>query len=178
MRRLGWTFAMLATTVALAACGSKASTSPTGAVGATPVPSSKTPPVAIDPLTGTWRMSFTCDDVTKALDRAGLQKYENSVLRGWDCDGVMHQTLTFEDGAITITGTDGSTSPPSPYHVVNDHTYVQGFLRNTYRVQGNRLIFDDTQIVKALYPYDLKELPGEHALDVGILQSAPFERVG
>jgi hypothetical protein len=176
MRRLGWTFAMLATAVALAACGSKASTSPTGAVGAIPESSSTTPSVAIDPLTGTWRSTFTCDDVAKAVDRAGLQKYH--VLRGWDCDGVMHQTLTFGDGAITITGTDGSTSPPSPYHFVNDHTYVQGFLRNTYRVRGNRLIFDDTQIVPALYPYDLKELPGEHALDVGLLQSAPFERVG
>jgi hypothetical protein len=178
MRRLGWTFAMLATAVALAACGSNASTSPTGTEAVTPMSPLKTPSVAIDPLAGTWRMSFTCDDVTKALDRAGLQKFENSVLRGWDCDGVMHQTLTFGDGAITIAGTDGSTSPPSPYHVVNDHTYVQGFLRNTYRVQGNRLIFVDTQIIKALYPYETNQIPGEHALDVGILQSAPFERVG
>jgi hypothetical protein len=90
----------------------------------------------------------------------------------------MHVDLAFAGGALTITGTDGGTWPPSPYQIVNDHTYVQGFVRNTYRVQSSRLVIVDTEIIQALYPYDPKIIPGENAFDVGLLRSAPFERVG
>jgi hypothetical protein len=44
-------------------------------------------------------------------------------------------------------------------------------------VQGNRLIITSTKIISALYPYDPKIMPGEHAFDVGALMAAPFVRV-
>jgi hypothetical protein len=178
MRRFGWTSAILTLVLALGACASNASTSHTEAGAVTPVSAASTASAVHDPLEGTWRNTFTCDDMAKALDWAGLQKYQAKVLRQFgDCDGVKHTTFVFADGALTITHNNGGTDPPLPYHVVNDHTYVSGFLRNTYRVQGNRLIFVDTQIIKALYPYDPKIMPGEQAFDVTWLESAPFERV-
>jgi hypothetical protein len=179
MSRFGWTSAMLTVVLALAGCASNASTSPTGTAAVTPVSAAPIPSTVPDPLQGTWRSTFTCDDIVKAVDQAGLAKYEAKVLHQLgDCTGVMHVDLAFADGALTVTGTDGGTGQPSPYQIVNDHTYVQGFLRNTYRVQGSRLVIVDTEIIQALYPYDPKIIPRENAFDVGILRSAPFERVG
>jgi hypothetical protein len=177
MRRFRWTFAMLTVVLGLAACASNASTSPPGAGAGPSVSSATTPSLVSDPLEGTWRSTYTCDDIVKALDRAGLQTYEANVVPK-ECDGVMHATLTFGNGTLTITGDNGKANPPIPYQVVNDRTFVGGFVRNTYRIQGNRLIFTDTQIIKALYPYDPKLLPGEQAGNVGFLESVPFELVG
>jgi hypothetical protein len=176
MRNLGWASAMWTSVLALAACGSNAPT-PSTNPGTQGAPSSTTSASA-DPLDGkTWRSSFTCKDMVKALDRARLQKYETQVLSGLDCDGVMHITLAFADGELSITGQDGKTSPAIPYEIVNDRTFLGGFVQDTYRVQGDRLIFTGTKIIPALYPYDTKIMPGEHALNVASLMAAPFLRV-
>lgn len=171
LKYLAWAIGTLAAVLALAACSSNASTSPTLAGSQSP-PSSSTDPAVVDPLDGTtWRNSFTCDDISKALEHAGLQQYEKSVLRPDNlghCDELMHTTLMFSDGVVSSMG--GS----SPYQLVNDHTYVSGFLSNTYHVEGSRLIITATKIIAALYPYDPKEMPGEHAFDVGALMAAPF----
>jgi hypothetical protein len=174
LRYLAWTIGALAAVLALASCSSNTSTSPTLA-GSQSLPSSPTDPAVVDPLDGTtWRNTFTCDDISKALEHAGLQQYEKQVLRPDNlghCDETMHTTLMFSDGVVSSMG--GS----SPYELVNDHTYVSGFLTNTYHVEGNRLIITDTKIIAALYPYDPKIMPGEHAFDVGALMAAPFLRV-
>ena len=174
MRYLAWAIGTLAAVLALAACSSNTSTSPTLAGSQSP-PSSPTDPAVADPLDGTtWRNTFTCDDISKALEHAGLQQYEKHVLRPDNlghCDETMHTTLAFSDGVVSTMG--GSL----PYQLVNDHTYVAGFLNNTYDVEGNRLIITGTKIIPALYPYDPKEMPGEHAFDVGALMAAPFVRV-
>ena len=171
MRLVGWMFAAV---LALAACSSNISTSPTPAGSQSP-PSSPTDPTVADPLDGTtWRNTFTCDDISKALEHAGLQKYEKNVLRPDNlghCDETMHTTLVFSDGVVSSLG--GSL----PYQLVNDHTYVAGFLNNTYHVKGNRLIITATRIIAALYPYDPKIMAAEHAFDVGALMAAPFVRV-
>ncbi len=180
MMRRGCAIGTMTAVLVLASCGSHASPPHTGAGGVTPVSSSTTPSAALDPLTGTWRSTFTCDDVAKALERARLQKYNAQVLRPDNlghCDEVMHITYMFSDGALSISGIIGKTDSPTPYQIVNDHRYVQGFLQNSYRIQGNRLIFTDTKIIAALYPYDPKIMLREHAFDVGALMAAPFLRV-
>lgn len=174
MRHLRWASATLTTVLVLAGCGSNAPTSST--IASSPsASSSSTTSTRADPLDGTiWRSSFTCDEVSKALEGAGLQKYEAHVLRPDNlghCDETMHTTLKFSDGELSSMG--GSV----PYQMINDHTYVAGFLRNTYHMLGNRLIFTDTRIIAELYPYDTKIMPGEHAFDVGVLMAAPFVRV-
>jgi len=174
-RQIGMIFAAA---LLLAGCGSTAPPSQQEPGGGSPAPSSA-PPAVVDRLDGaTWRSTFTCDDMSKKLDSAGLHEFAAQVVRQFgDCDGVMHSTLAFADGSLTTTGSDGKTNPPSPYQMVNDHTYVQGFLQNTFRVRGDSLIFVDTQIIAALYPYDPKIIPREQAFDVAVLETAPFERV-
>jgi hypothetical protein len=177
MKAIGWAIGTFTVVLVLVACSSNTSSispKPSGGQGAA---SSPTNPAIPDPLAGAWQNTFTCDDITKTLDQAGLEKYENHVLRGWDCDGAMHGTLVFSAGDLRVTGDDGETEI-SPYQIVNDHTYVWEFLRNTYRVQGDRLIFSDTKIIAALYPYDPKIMPGEHALLVGSYTAVPFVRIG
>jgi hypothetical protein len=165
---------MFAVVLALAACSPNTSASPMPAGSQTP-PSSLADPAVADPLDGTtWRNTFTCDDISKALRHAGLQEYEKHVLSPDNlghCDETMHTTLKFSNGVFSSMG--GSL----PYQSVNDHTYVAGFLSNTYHLKGNRLIITSTKIIAALYPYDPKIMPGEHAFDVGALMAAPFVRV-
>ncbi len=177
MRPIGWAIGTFTVVLVLAARSSNTSSispKPSGGQGAA---SSRTKAAIPDPLAGTWRNTLTCDDITKTLHKAGLQKYENHVLRGWDCDAAKHITLVFSNGEFSATS-GGETLGPSPYQIVHDHTYVWEFLRNTYRVQGDRLIFSDTKIIAALYPYDAKIMPGEHALLVGSYTAVPFVRIG
>lgn len=179
MKPLRWASATLTAMLVLAACSSNASTTSPTQAGSL-ISSAGTQSAMADPLNGTtWRSTFTCDDVSKALDRAGLQKYNAHVLRPDNlghCDETMHTTLMFSDGELSITGITGETDR-LPYQTVNDHTYVAGFVRDSYRVQRNRLIIFDTKIIAALYPYDQKELPGEQAFDVGWFMAVPFVRV-
>jgi hypothetical protein len=174
LRHPAWTIGTLAAVLALVACSSNTSTTPTPA-GSQSLPSSPADPAVVDPLDGTtWRNTFTCDDISKALKHAGLQQYENHVLRPDNlghCDETMHTTLIFSDGVVSSLG--GSL----PYQSVNDHTYVAGFLSNTYHVKGNHLVITATKIIAALYPYDPKIMPAEHAFDVGAFMAAPFVRV-
>ena len=166
---------ILAGVLALASCSSKPVSPTEAANGSPPASSSSTTSIGADPLDGkTWRSTFTCDDMVNALDRDGLQKYDAHVLSGLDCDGVMHITLAFGDGELNITGQDGKTNPPIPYEIVNDRTFLGGFVQDRYRVQGDRLIFTDTRIIPALYPYPLKIMPEEHALNVASLMAVPF----
>jgi hypothetical protein len=178
LRPIGRAIGTFTVVLVLAACSSNPSPlspKPSGGQGSASSPAT---PGVTDPLDGTtWRNTFTCEDVAKTLERAGLQKYERNVLRGWDCDAAMHITLVFSNGEFSATS-GGETLGPSPYQIVNDHTYVWEFLRNTYRVQGDRLIFSDTKIIAALYPYDPKIMPGEHALLVGLYTAVPFVRIG
>jgi hypothetical protein len=170
--------AILAVSV-VASCTSAPLTSSPAAEG-TQVPSPSQTMVAIaDPLDGrTWRNTFTCDDMAKALDRAGLHEYERQVLPQFGrCDSVKHTTFAFANGQLAITTDDGTTHPQAHYYVVDDHTYVSGFLRNTYRVQGDRLVIVDTQIIRHLYPYNPKIIPRETAFNVAWLESAPFVAV-
>jgi len=173
MRHLGWA-ATLMTLLVLAGCSSDASTSPTQAESQASS-SSPTKPAIADPLDGTtWRSSFTCDDMLRALDRAGLQKYEEHVLSEEDCNRVRHTTLAFSHGRETINGKAGDLT--IPYELVNNHTFIGGFQRVTFQIQGNRMIIH-LHIIRSLYPYKSKQIPGEHATDVGLFESAPYERV-
>jgi hypothetical protein len=177
MRPIGWAIGTFTVVLVLAACGSNASTSQTP-VGSQSSPSPSTEPAIVDPLDGTtWRNTFTWDDVSKALEQAGLQKYEKQVLRPdnlGQCDEEMHTTLEFSGGEETVSGEAGGS--PQPYELVNDHTMVVGFQRVTFQIQGNQLILD-LQIIKALYPYSPKELLGEQAFDLGFT-AVPFVQVG
>ena len=177
MKRLGWTCVISMTVVVLAACNSPASSSSTPAASGDPTSSPAAP--VVDAFNGTtWRNTFTCRDVTKTLEAAGLLKYRSHVLPIGDCEGPMHITFAFANGALTTTGQDGKANPPDPYQVINDHTFVSGFRRVTYRMQGKRLIFTDVRIISALYPYDPKIMPREHALLFSVWTTVPFERVG
>jgi hypothetical protein len=175
MRHLGTSVALTAVFL-LAACGSNAPTPSTnpGTQGAPP----STTTADADPLDGTtWRNSYTCDDVSKALERAGLQRYEKHVLRPDNlghCDETMHTTLAFAHGRLTGNGETGDLV--QPYELVNDHTYINGFQRVTFRIRGNRMILH-MHIIQSLYPYSPKELAPEHAFDVGAFMARPFVRV-
>jgi hypothetical protein len=177
MRQLGWASATLTAVLVLAGCSSDASTSPTQA-GSHISPSSPTVSAIADPLDGTtWRNSYTCDDVSKALERAGLQRYEKHVLRPDNlghCDETMHTTLAFAHGRLTGNGETGDLV--QPYELVNDHTYINGFQRVTFRIRGDRMILH-MHIIQSLYPYSPKELAPEHAFDVGAFMARPFVRV-
>ena len=173
------TVSAILTVLVLASCSSDPLTS-SPAAEATQVSSPSQTTVAIaDPLDGrTWRNTFTCDDMAKALDRAGLHDYEKQVLPQFGrCDGVKHTTFAFANGQLTITTNEGTIQPEAHYYVVDDHTYVSGFLSNTYRVQGDRLVIVDTRIIRHLYPYNPKIIPRETAFDVAWLESAPFVAV-
>ena len=177
MKRLGSTSAILLAGLLTAACGSTAPSTPSAAGSAVPA-SQSAPPFAADPLDGTtWRNTFTCEDVAKTLERALLQKFEKQVLGEiGDCEGPMHLTVAFADGEVTGTGDDGEVFT-TPYQIVNDQTYVSGFWRDTYRLQGDRLIFTDTKIISALYPYDPSIMPREHALVWATYTAVPFVRI-
>ena len=144
-----------------------------------PARAATTGAVSVDQLDGTtWRNTFTCDDMSETLAEAGLEKYAEQVVRQFgDCDGVLHTKLAFVDGAMATTGSDGGIYGPFPYQVVDPHTFVVEFHRDSYRVKGNILLFTDTQIIAALYPYDPKIIPREHAFDVALLETDSFQRV-
>jgi len=169
MRHLGWAATLMALLV-LAGCSSAASTSPTQAESQGSS-SSPTKSAIADPLDGTtWRSTFTCDDMVRALDRAGLQKYRTGVIPG-DCDGVMHITQAFRDGEQTTTQ-GGETGPPQTYELVSDHSFVVGFERVTFQIRGDHLILHP-HIIRDLYPYPLNELKGEQAMDIAV-NPVPF----
>jgi hypothetical protein len=180
MRRFGLVSVILIAGVLATACDSNAPSAPsTTSSGGSPTSAATSGDMDMDPLDGTtWRNTFTCEDVATTLARAGLQKYEKQVLsETGDCEGPMHQTIAFAGGEFTGTGDDGEMIGPTPYQIVNDHMYVSGFWRDTYRVQGNRLIFTDTKIIAALYPYDLSIMPREHALVLAVYTAVPFVRI-
>jgi hypothetical protein len=124
------------------------------------------PPARAELLVGEWQRTTTCDELVRALERAGLEKLALQAVAGngfvpgvttpeqlanpaRPCDGAVprrHSHFFTQDGQFGSRDWNGEQVDDGAYEVIDDRTFVisKEFPDVTfhYRIRGDSIMFD------------------------------------